>query len=278
MGWSSVMAHVADDDASDARVAIAAELAGLFERSRLIGVSACEIEVAPTDGYAFGAAVGEMLAIQREQAKARLNAAEIRFRALAETTGVDAEWRGAVASVRTHIARNARAADVIVIGRDAGSASEWGAVDAGDLLMSLGRPVLVTPPAPERTPAGAPVLVAWRDTRESQRALAAALPLMRRSGPATVVEICDPADVGAAQERVADVADWLRRHGVPAAAEVDVGDDRPVGERLIDMAGNLGVGLIVAGAYGHARLREWVFGGVSRSLLSSTPACLLTSH
>jgi nucleotide-binding universal stress UspA family protein len=74
------------------------------------------------------------------------------------------------------------------------------------------------------------------------------------------------------------VVDHLSRHGVAARAEVRTQRERSVADELILVAEVQGADLIVAGGYGHARLREWAFGGVTRDLLRHSPKCCLLTH
>ena len=93
----------------------------------------------------------------------------------------------------------------------------------------------------------------------------------------TVVEIAACDNLADARGRTEDVADWLARHGVAAAARAVVAaNDEPTG--LGDVAKELDAGLLVGGAYGHTRLREWVLGGVTRDLLLQPARCSLVSH
>jgi len=93
-----------------------------------------------------------------------------------------------------------------------------------------------------------------------------------------VVEVVsDPRDKDAAARRVADVAAWLQRHGVAASASAEPTTE-DAGDVLRSIAADNAADLIVAGAYGHSRLREWVFGGVTRNLLQHCPICTLLMH
>jgi nucleotide-binding universal stress UspA family protein len=93
----------------------------------------------------------------------------------------------------------------------------------------------------------------------------------------TVVEIAKQAELEAARLRLKDVTDWLSRHGTPAqcVASVSTGDDAA---QLNVLAQEHAADIIVAGAYGHSRLREWALGGVTRDLLLSKKSCSLLSH
>jgi nucleotide-binding universal stress UspA family protein len=150
-------------------------------------------------------------------------------------------------------------------------------LEIGDAVMKAGRPVLVVPPrctrlSPDR------ILVDWKDTAESRRAISAALPLLRKATETTIVEIVsDVAEQDTAAARVADVARWLQRHNIQASARVELsaGD---AGSQLDAIASEARIDIIVAGAYGHARLSEWIFGGVTRHLLQHSSACVLLVH
>jgi len=145
------------------------------------------------------------------------------------------------------------------------------------VILSSGRPILVVPPTPARQPLGAPVLIAWSDTRESRRAVSAALPLIRRAARVRIVTVVRDARADPVRAALADQVAWLGAHGIVAEAEA-----RPslqeVGDELLDTAAELDAGVIVAGGYGHARLKEWVMGGVTRSLLTQGDRCVLFSH
>ena len=103
------------------------------------------------------------------------------------------------------------------------------------------------------------------------------MPFPYLAGAVSVVEIVDIADLADAEARVADVAEWLDRQGVTAEGSV-VKAHGDVTIQLDAIAGQKGAGLIVAGAYGHTRLREWVFGGVTQQVLMHPRRCTLVSH
>jgi nucleotide-binding universal stress UspA family protein len=107
-------------------------------------------------------------------------------------------------------------------------------------------------------------LVAWKDGREARRAVADAVPFLSRATEVVVATV-DPDGSRQSRDGVADVVAWLDRHGIKARGEILPGRDE--GARLAEFAAGLGADLVVSGAYGHSRLREWVLGGVTRSLL-----------
>jgi nucleotide-binding universal stress UspA family protein len=82
----------------------------------------------------------------------------------------------------------------------------------------------------------------------------------------------------AAHRRVLDVANYLKKHGVSCEHEVRVHTTESDAGYLIRLATDVGADLIVTGAYGHSRLGEWIFGGMTHSLLQQARVCLLMAH
>ncbi|MGP0058300.1 MAG: universal stress protein, partial [Beijerinckiaceae bacterium] len=121
------------------------------------------------------------------------------------------------------------------------------------------------------------ILVAWKDTREARLAVWEALPFLQKCDKAIVVEIDESKDPTAARARVNDVVEWLQRHDVKATGTVPPLVDAPA-MQLDTIAWEEGADLIVAGAYGHSRFREWVLGGVTRDFIMRTPRCTLLAH
>jgi nucleotide-binding universal stress UspA family protein len=204
-------------------------------------------------------------------------AAEQEFRSA--LAGVESlEWRTqmTVGPVHNHLANEARLADLVIAPIDQERFfSSSGQAEIGDLLKSLGRPVLATPPA--ATGLGFDrALVLWKETRESRRAVADALPLLKEMRRVNVVEIVEAAEVELSRRRLADVGSWLARHGVEADCTSEISSGPPCA-RLAALAEYLQTDLVVAGAYSHSRLHEWAFGD-TRGLLSRVRRCVLASH
>lgn len=148
---------------------------------------------------------------------------------------------------------------------------------AGHVALNGTRPVLQVPSEADLQPGGT-IVVGWNGGAEASRAVAAALPLLRRA--ARVQLAVFNADQGArlhGDEPGADAALYLARH----CAKVEVINDRTVaepGEALLDLAHASGAGLIVAGAYGHGRFREWVLGSTTDWLLDQDQVAVLMTH
>ena len=208
-----------------------------------------------------------------------MKAAEAEFRSALQTRAVTLEWRSTVmfTLLSDYLAREARSADLVITGIASGDMFDSArSVNTGDLVMRAGRPVLVVPAAAGKVRLDR-VVVGWKDTRESRRAVSDALPLLKGASHVAVVEIAVEAELAAARTQIEDVAGWLNRHGIKAECltSPSTGDDATA---LYAVAQDQGADLIVAGAYGHSRLREWALGGVTRDLLLRANWCSLLSH
>jgi nucleotide-binding universal stress UspA family protein len=273
MSYSTIMVTVDPDHPDAAHLRLAAELAERFD-SRLIGVCAADIQPMY---FMEGAAAEDFIEKDRAALKAKIDAAEQGFRRAAQARSRPAEWRGALALPADNAALQARAADLIVAAAPRERIDPLRQVDPGALVLRAGRPVLVIPPQAASLSLKS-VVVGWKDTREARRAVADALPLLHKAEQVVVVEIVEAqSDRDAAKARVEDVAAWLTRRGVPTASIAT--------RQLIGVPGQLdviaqdeGADIIVAGAYGHTRFTEWVFGGVTRDLLRNGKRCALLSH
>jgi nucleotide-binding universal stress UspA family protein len=122
------------------------------------------------------------------------------------------------------------------------------------------------------------ILVAWKNTREARRAVIDALPLLQRADEVIVQAVCDHDDLETLAFQANDVVAALKRHGVPARANVARAEPEAVTHELERIADLNDADLIVAGAYGHSRLTEWAFGGVTDDLLHHPRRFVLMSH
>jgi nucleotide-binding universal stress UspA family protein len=276
MSYASIMVHVGFDHGAEARLHSARTVASWFDAT-LIGVGAAgpsgmvvrEGGSGASDSWTEGrssAAVGT---------DERSRAAETRLRAAARGLAKPAIWREIQAPPTRCVARASRAADLIVASRPLEGDPQVHA-DPAEMTLISGRPVLVCPSAPRELNAGR-IVIAWKDTRESRRALADAMPLLKRASSVLVLAVCGRDDEEVAIAGVRDVADALKRHGVKAEAQI-LGTTGADGYAIMAEAGVFGADLIVAGAYGHSRLGEWMFGGVTRDLLAYCDRHVLISH
>jgi nucleotide-binding universal stress UspA family protein len=144
-------------------------------------------------------------------------------------------------------------------------------------LFRSGRPVLLMPAAWRGSSIGKRIVVAWKPKREAARAVADAEPFVGEADQVIVVTVdAQAGDDGSAAGR--DICAHLARHCSAVELRNIDGMGRPAEKAILDEAGALEADLIVIGGYGHARLREFVFGGVTRALSRSSPIPILLSH
>ena len=238
------------------RLAPAAALAMRFG-ARLTGLFASGYPIMVDYGDVSGAAqlVDAYLEAQRREAAA----AERAFRQALTQYKLAGEWIYREADETGSVIAEAALYDLVVLGG--------------------GRPLLVIPYAGDFAEVGRRVLVAWNGSREAARALHDAMFLLEGAEAVTVIE-ADPPAIGAGLP-IADaaaVAAMLTRRGIRATAETTTAGDIGVENLLLSRAADLSADLLVMGAYGHSRLREFVLGGVSRGIFRHMTVPVLMAH
>jgi nucleotide-binding universal stress UspA family protein len=276
MTYATIMVGLALEQPNEARLQVAGELAERFEAA-IIGIAAAQF--APPLYFADGAQAQKLIDQGEASVRKRLAELEAQFRAATGNRGGHVEWRSALDFPARYILQEARSADLIVGGGTSPAFSDaFSLASPKDLVMQAGRPVLVVPDTVKGLDLRS-VLVAWKDTPEARRAVVDALPMLRKAKEVTVVEIPESDDSRpAVMARVTDVVAWLARHGIVATARVSEANNKAAGDQLGEVAGDVGAGLIVAGAYGHSRFRELILGGVTQYLVTQTARCVLLSH
>lgn len=263
MSYKSILLNLGIDGPIEPLALAGIDLAKRFD-ARLIGFCAADAPLPVTMAPEGAAIAAELWEQSRDEIRQRLKDLRGKFENLVAGT-VETDWRGAVENPDAAMARSSRLADLIVTGAAQGASTgdSYRAADPGSLVLRAGRPVLVAANGSASLPTGR-VVVAWKDTREARRAVADAVPLMAMASEVTIVAVDRNPDDWI-RDSVKDVARFLDGHGIKARTEILKSDDE--GNRLVDFLASVRTELVVSGAYGHSRLREWVFGGVTRSLL-----------
>lgn len=256
---------------SSARLKLAIDLATRFE-ARLIGIAAREASRAHGHGKG-GLITSKMIDSEKHHAVYELSRVEAAFRKETESLA-DAEFASGIIEPATFLINKTRTSDLVLCNRPYdGDLDEWFAdLSPGDLLMRLGCPLLIAPFGCAG-PVGRRIVVAWKDTREARRAVREAWPFLRTCESVAIVTVGSTDDARGAN----DIADAMKRRGIPAKAVV-IDKRRPrVSAEILAFAGEQNADLLVAGACGHARVHEFIFGSVTRDLLEgSEVSCLLT--
>lgn len=273
MSYRSVMVYVEADAAPEQLVQVAASLADRFGAA-LLGVSALAIvPPAVAAGVVMSGPGGSDIELMQETLAERGGW----FRRLAGANSRQLEWRSALDFPVEVVTREARGADLVVIGQKMGPGSAYRSLDPGGAVLKMGRPTLVVPDGVGALQAER-VVIGWKDTRESRRAVRDALPFLQQAARVTIAEACGPDDAGTATGRLEDVARYLAHHRVQGGPKVMLQQEGSGAEQLLRVAREERADLLVTGAYGHSRFGEWIFGGMTRELLTKSPFCCLMSH
>jgi len=269
---ASIAVYVDFDPGSDGRIKIAADWAAKFGAA-LIGVT----------GWLPGREAGGWFEYElgrpdrADRIMGELEKLAEHFRSLVRHKVETVEWRASFHFPREVIPAEARAADLVIIGPRTVAEDAYHAFDAGEVLLKAGRPVLVVPDGVASN-AGERILIAWKDTREARHAVQDALLYLTAAKDITLVQIAEEVEERAAVAHLDDVERYLVRHGIEVRAKSVLHPTGSIADQLRNVAKNEGADLIVAGAYGHTRLGEWIFGGVTRGLLNTGDVCCLFSN
>lgn len=178
------------------------------------------------------------------------------------------------------ISMQARYSDLVVIGQT--NLNDEAPIVQPDfpefVVIHTGRPVLLIPHSYEKETVGSRVLVAWNASKEARRAVTDAIPLLRRAEVVDVVMFNVETEPDMRDESsVTDLAVYLARHGVNVHI-LKRQQARNIGQSLLEIAAERGTDLLVLGGYGHTRFRQFLLGGVTRTILSESPLPVLMSH
>jgi nucleotide-binding universal stress UspA family protein len=278
--YKTIVVHIDGSSCQESRLRAAALLA-IKHNAHLVGSAATGISWMEFSLVASSMAPPAMLDDYqglRDTARGHLEA----FQAAAARLGVaSVETRLVEDDPRYALLLQSRYADLVVLSQD--TDTELGVPARVRALpehvaMRGARPVLVVPAAYGGEPIPGTAVVGWDGGTQAQRAITAALPLLTRAAGVKLVVI-NPAELSElhGEQPGADMALYLARHG--AQVEVVVEHTRATaGSVLCALARDSGAGLLVSGAFGHSRYREWVMGGATRELLERARIPLLIAH
>jgi nucleotide-binding universal stress UspA family protein len=177
-------------------------------------------------------------------------------------------------------AQQALYADLLVLGQHERTDAAGSGVPADfveSVLAASGRPAVVLPFIGASAMVGDTVAIAWKPTAEAMRAVVAALPFLQQARRVHVLTWGDAPEQAIGGARL-DLASWLHAHGVDATWHRGGPEPERIGELLLSRVFDLGADLLVMGCYGHSRAREWILGGVTRTVLASMTLPVLMAH
>lgn len=278
MTYKTILVHLNDKRRAETLLEPAIRLA-VQHNAHLIGLHAyASIPASPVAIPYASKVLGEVAASERRETE------EIAatFARMTANQPFVAEWRvlkvpnvDLAAAVMDH----GRAADLIVAGQ---TDPDWDLSPLMDfperLALESGRPVLVIPYVGRYPEIGRNVMIAWKPSRESARAVFDALPILTRAETVQILEVKDRRDDGASLAPDTTIAASLGRHGIKPTVRSSMAADISVGDEILSRLADASADLLVMGAYGHSRMREFVFGGATRHIARHMTAPTLFSH
>ena len=183
-------------------------------------------------------------------------------------------WNADAPSGHDFVGSYGRVFDIIVLARPGEEWQSPSMVTLESALFESGRPVLIAPPASPRSLA-TNIMIAWNRSTEQARATAFAMPLLERAERVTILTVEGATVAGPSGE---ELARSLAAHGIAAATMTLPASKANAGETILRKAAELGCDLIVKGAYTQSRLRQMIFGGTTRHILTNANLPVLMAH
>ena len=262
-----------DDVAADYAISM-----GKAYGAHVVGVAFVYEPVIP--GSLLGGIPTDLIEAQRDENAKAARAAVARFEAATAGAGVSAETRlldASIAGAADLFGRIARRFDVAVVGQ---ARQEQGATEElliEGALFGSGRPVIIVPQVERQSLNLDGIMVCWDGSRPAARAIGDAIPFLTRSKSIEIVVVTGEHDKSG-EITGANMRRHLARHGINVEIKRISAGNVDVQGAILAHAHDSGADFIVMGAYGHSRLREFILGGVTRSILKSMPVPVLMSH
>ncbi|MGI6852428.1 universal stress protein [Mesorhizobium sp. 1B3] len=276
MAYKTILS-VTGVDQGDRDLKLAAELCGQVDAH----LSALVVAIAAPPPMGDAVLMADVWAKERQAVMDRVTeraSAVSAFLAKNELRGdVSSEYPD-IAWVDEAVGQRARYADLTVIGPEILKTETLKSKIVEGVLFSSGKPLLLAPEGSHATLKPKRVVVAWDSSFEASRALRESLDML--DDAEVRITLVDPIadDLGQGAEPGTDVAAYLVRRGIKVDVDRLPSSGRSVAEVLTRHAGDMSADLLVMGAYGHSRLRERLFGGVTKSILAAPPLPILLAR
>lgn len=257
------------------------EFAGILaqeHRAHLIAVF-MQPEATPHTPEMFARGTGILDVIKEHQVQLERIEADYRarFEDIVRRYGIRSEWRSSP-HLGSDVGVHAHYADLAVMARPDSAARSAGPAGLMEsLILTSGRPIIMFPLRGTASQVRR-ILIGWNAGREAIRAVADALPLLVRAETVEVLVVDHQLYPAHGQEPGADIARHLARHGAQVEVRGLSSSGEDVGRLLLSQAAAFGADLVVMGAYGHSHLSEWIFGGVTRTVLREASIPVLMSR
>lgn len=273
MAYKDIVVFADATKAARLRFDVAVLLAAAH-KARLVALHIATPPYTPADIMAtIPAALAEWQARYMQE---EMEATKMLVDATRRRTSQDIEWLSVSGDYVSTALNRSRYADLLIVSQGAQDPDDVSPADAlpETLLMESERPVLIVPRHGKFTAIGETVLVAWNRSREAARAVHDAMPALERAKHVPVLEVDPPKD----SPTDADLADHLATHNVKSEIASTTADKISIGDAILSHAADLHADLLVMGAYGHSRLREYVLGGATRHMLEHMTLPVLMAH
>lgn len=275
MGYQTLMVHLQLGHSNTAVLKAASTLA------KRTNAAVIGIVVGLQTQMVYGKSFALVDYFDRESAhlEEKMAAEEVLFRTTFEGHNRPVSWRALITTepVENYIVAQACAADLIITSVHLSDLYDtYNSAHAGEIVMQSGRPVLAVPASTEQLKLDN-MLIGWKDKREARRAIMDALPLLALAKQVTLLEIATEDNKQHTTKRLNEVAAWLKSHGVVAEPLVSISKEAEA-TQFIAEAKKHQADIVIAGAYGHSRLRQWMLGGVTNELLQGAHFCAFLSH
>lgn len=268
----SILLYVNEDSGFEARLQAALDLA------RATGGHLSCLHVTPLKAYISYEGFGGVFVMEDAMRKVDESVVRTRETLVKRLENEDVTWsfHQSDADPAYALASFGCLADVIVLSRPNERTPAYVPITLfGDLLFESSTPLIILPEEARQMDVSKPVVVAWNDSIEAANALRQAVPLLKL---ASAVHIVTVEEDKKRDLPPLDAAEYLSRHGIHAEVHRKSGSTKAIDDLLVSSAQDLGAGLIAIGAYGHSRARQYLLGGVTRSLLSNCPVGLFVAR
>jgi nucleotide-binding universal stress UspA family protein len=257
-----VLVPVHDDVGQQSRLQAAFDLVRASQGKLLC------VELAAPDRQRTGAARGASLVMEAELAP--LNT----VRGQVEASGLSAQWIERRDDMLPAVSELAALADVIVISAPRADLFPPTYAAISELLVSGNTPIVVVPPESPGLCLNGEVLICWDGSREAHHAMVGAIPFLRRASAVTIVEIDD----GSLKLPASQAQMLLAQRNIAAQVRSDLAFGEKAAFVLLEQIALLKADYVVMGGFGHSRLVENIFGGVTERLLHESPVPLFLKH
>jgi len=276
MSYKTILVHIDSGKHTEKRLAVAINLTKKYD-AYLVGLYVFSAYIPP--GYIMAQMGAEIEAAQNKIAVESMSRAEEVFRKQTSAAGLhDIEWQTSYTEPVHAMSLCAQYADLVVIGQSDSKDDSGVDMDFPErLVLTAGRPVLILPNAGDFPTIGKRIIVAWNGSQEAMRAISNATPFLSSADKVYVMVVNSETSMKDIIQSE-NMVHYLERLGIQAEVKDLHGIEIDVGEELLSSASDLSADLIVMGCYGHSRLREWVLGGATRTILESMTVPVLMSH